>query len=312
MHDDINELSLEELHERLAGTGLPRRAFELARDEDLGTQGDLTSEAWFEHDATLRASIAFREAGVVCGLAFIDEICEVFTEALQSRVAVDIHIPDGSCVEKGAAVATLTGARSGVVGVERTILNTVGRLSGIATLTAKFVEEAGNGGKQAGVLDTRKTTPGLRVLEKYAVRCGGGLNHRLGLHDAVLVKDNHIAGLTDGELRERAESASRVGRELGASFIEIEVDRLEQLDALLELEPGTVDIVLLDNMRNDLLREAVAKRDAKNPELLLEASGNVRLETIAGIAQSGVDRISAGALTHSSIWIDVGLDAIDG
>jgi len=311
MHDEVNSLALDALFERLCNTGLVRRVFELARDEDLGAAGDITSKSWFENDAPMRAAIVFRQPGVVSGLVCIEMICELFANALGSNVACDLHVPDGTRVESGKRVATLSGPRSAIVGVERTILNTIGRLSGIATLTSLFVSEAATGGKQAHVLDTRKTTPGLRTLEKYAVRCGGGHCHRLGLSDAVLVKDNHIAGLTDDALRHRAESASRIGRGLGATFIEIEVDRLEQLDSLLALEPGTVDIVLLDNMRNDQLREAVTKRDAQQPKLLLEASGSVRLETIAGIAQSGVDRISAGALTHSSVWIDVGLDAME-
>jgi len=304
---DLNDLPLDRLYETLASDGMIRRLFELARDEDLGEKGDLTSKAWFTDDAPVRAHVSFREPGIVAGIACIEMICDVFAEVLGARVSCEIHLHDGERADKDAHAATIEGPRSAIVGVERTVLNIVGRLSGIATLAAKYVEAASTG--KTRLLDTRKTTPGLRALEKYAVRCGGGHCHRMGLHDAVLVKDNHIAGLTDDQLRAHAIDASARGRELGASFIEIEVDRLEQLDALLELDAGAIDIVLLDNMSNDQLREAVAKRDARNPSLLLEASGGVRLETVGDIAATGVDRISVGALTHSAISLDVGLDA---
>lgn len=311
MRDELNELSLEALYAELNAKGLATRLFQLARDEDLGDAGDITSRSWFADDAPLRASVSFRQEGVLAGVACIGTICDEFAPVLGETVGFEVLLNDGSEVDRGAPVAILSGSRSAVVGVERTILNTIGRLSGIATLTAKYAEEAASGNKATRLLDTRKTTPGLRVLEKYAVRCGGGYCHRIGLHDAVLVKDNHIAGMRPAELREHADRASTQARRLGASFLEIEVDSLEQFEVLLSLEPGTVDIVLLDNMRTDQLAKAVAMRNEKNPELLLEASGGVRLETIAGIAHTGVDRISVGALTHSSVALDVGLDALD-
>jgi len=171
------------------------------------------------------------------------------------------------------------------------------------------------GGCAAKLLDTRKTTPGLRVLEKYAVRCGGGFCHRLGLHDAVLIKDNHLAGLTPTEVAARVGEAAERAAKLRAggakiNFFEVEVDTLEQFDALLTLPAGKIDFVLLDNMPPAMLAQAVAKRDAAGLPILLEASGGVNLESIGEIAKSGVDRISVGGLTHQAVSIDIGLDAV--
>jgi nicotinate-nucleotide pyrophosphorylase (carboxylating) len=188
--------------------------------------------------------------------------------------------------------------------MERTALNFLQRLSGIATLTARFVAEVA--GTKAVILDTRKTTPGWRALEKYAVRCGGGTNHRFGLYDAVLIKDNHLAWLAEGgDPIGRAVAAARAGAPKGNKFIEVEVDTLEQLDRALEVGP---DIILVDNLGPEKLAEAVRRRDAKAPGILLEASGGVTLETVRGLALTGVDRISVGALTHSAPALDIGLD----
>jgi nicotinate-nucleotide pyrophosphorylase (carboxylating) len=187
------------------------------------------------------------------------------------------------------------------------MLNFVGRLSGISTRTAEFV--AAVAGTRAAVLDTRKTTPGLRALEKHAVRCGGGANHRIGLFDAMLVKDNHVAGLAPAAMAARVADAARRARARHAlSFVEAECDDLEQFRAIVALPAGTVDIALLDNMGLDALRACVALRDASAPALKLEASGGVRLETVRAIAETGIDRISVGALTHSAPCLDVGLD----
>lgn len=309
MPERFHDPTPEALYARLSETGLIGRLFEIARDEDLGGAGDLTSRCWFETDEPFEARIALRESGVVAGLACLDAIREAFAPALRGSIDVETRANDGDHTHAGAHVCTLRGSRADIVCVERTVLNTIGRLSGIATHTSRYVEAAREASPDVRILDTRKTTPGLRALEKYAVRCGGGSCHRMGLHDAVLVKDNHIAGLSEDGLRERAISASRKGRELGASFVEIEVDRLGQFEALLSLDAGVVDVVLLDNMPESTLREAVTMRDASNPGLLLEASGGVTLGTVAGIAATGVDRISVGALTHSSVSLDVGLDA---
>ena len=186
--------------------------------------------------------------------------------------------------------------------IERTVLNFLQRLSGIATLTARFAAEVA--GTRAVILDTRKTTPGWRVLEKYAVRCGGGYNHRFGLYDAVLIKDNHLAWLADdGDPIGRAIRASREHAPEG-TVVEIEVDTLDQLDRALECAP---EIILVDNFGPEALAEAVRRRDARAPSVLLEASGGVTLETVR-LAATGVDRISVGALTHSAPALDIGLD----
>lgn len=305
---DLNALPLPDLYRELSRGGLVRRLLELARDEDLGSgeqRGDITSESWSAAEARGRYVIAARQAGVLAGLAAAPDLIELFSpeSVLHPRAA------DGDRVEAGAVIAEIEGPAAAVPGLERTMLNLLGRLSGVATLTARFVETAGTAAR-ARVFDTRKTTPGLRVLEKYAVRCGGGFCHRLGLYDAVLVKDNHIAGVPPERLTELAAQAARRAR--GARplrFVEFEADGPEQVSALLAVERGLIDVILLDNMSPALLREMVLLRDWMNPGVLLEASGGVRLETIRAIAESGVERISCGAVTHSAVSIDFGLDA---
>jgi nicotinate-nucleotide pyrophosphorylase (carboxylating) len=234
-------------------------------------------------------------------------LVEVFAPETRFNASHD----DGRAAASGAALGTLEGPTRQVLALERTMLNLIARLSGVATLTARFVESIGPGAN-AKVYDTRKTTPGLRLLEKYAVRCGGGFCHRLGLHDAMLVKDNHVAHIPlDRLAAHAAESARRARADRPLRFVEIEADRLEQVEALLSVEPGVIDAILLDNMPPAMLREAVAKRDSMNPRLLLEASGGIRLETIRAVAETGVDRVSVGALTHSAISLDLGLDSDD-
>jgi nicotinate-nucleotide pyrophosphorylase (carboxylating) len=198
-------------------------------------------------------------------------------------------------------LATVTGPLRAILAAERTALNFLQRLSGVATLTHKFV--AAIEGFRTQVLDTRKTTPGWRRLEKYAVRAGGGTNHRFGLHDAILIKDNHLAGL-GGDVR-RAVEAARAATGNGRVPVEVEVDTLEQLESALS---ARADIVLLDNMTLDQLRSAVEHRDSIAPEVKLEASGGVTLTTVRDIAATGVDRISVGAITHSAPALDIGLD----
>ncbi len=299
---------LARVYAELSSTGLVGRLLELARDEDMGPNHcDLTSELFVDENATLRCAVAARQPGVVSGLAAIPDMLRVF--GFVDDIQVRIELPDGSRVEPQARVAVLEGKARAILTLERTLLNLIGRLSGVATTTQRFVEAMG-GDTRAGLYDTRKTTPGLRVLEKYAVRCGGGCSHRLGLYDAVMVKDNHLAGLGLDDLGAAIEAAGeRVRAASGPiGFFEVEVDSLEQFERVVSA--GGVDIVLLDNFSPALLREAVALRDRIRPGLELEASGGITLETIREVALTGVDRISVGGLTHSAVSLDFGLDAL--
>jgi len=312
---ELNALPLPELYARLATNGLTRRLIELARDEDLGPDGaDLTGAVALRPSDRLRVTLVTRTPCTLAGLAAIPELIQTFG----GGIVYEPIEADGRAVNAGAPLARLAGPARTIVALERTLLNLVARLSGVATLTARYAAETKRGAEQAGldpdtiaVYDTRKTTPGLRVFEKYAVRCGGGRVHRLGLHDAVLVKDNHLAPIPLERLGAHVAELSAAARRAApnARFIEIEVDTLDQLRAITPLPPGTIDLVLLDNMAPDRLREAARWRDAHAPHLGLEASGGVRLETIAEIAATGVDRISAGALTHSAASADLAFDA---
>jgi len=294
------------VYAKMRETGLVRRLLELARDEDLGpARRDLTSERFVGQEERLRCAVVARQAGVVSGLATIPDLLDTFGFA--SVIEVREESCDGAAVASGDAVATLTGDARAVLTIERTMLNLIGRLSGVATVTKRYRDAMGEG-VAAALFDTRKTTPGLRVFEKYAVCCGGGRSHRLGLHDAVLVKDNHLAGVGLGELAERLRAArARTGSD--ASFFEVEVDSLAQFERVLSIPGGVVDIVLLDNFSLEDLRSAVALRGRGRTDLQLEASGGVTLESIRAIALTGVDRISVGALTHSATSLDFGLDA---
>ncbi len=303
-HHDLRDLAA-----RFLATGLPARLFELARDEDLGPEGlDLTSDALTHRDASAVALVVPRREGILAGTAFIPELFRVFGSDLR----VESLAPDGSSVYPGKPVARLSGARADLLKTERTLLNLLGRLSGVATLTHRFVEAVHQAvpDRPPSILDTRKTTPGLRVLEKYAVACGGGRCHRLGLYDAVMLKDNHLAGLPPREIRDLVVEVARRtrARRLDYAFVEVEVDTINQLEAVLTIEEGIVDIVLLDNMELDELRRCVDLRDRLASGVLLEASGGVTLESIGEIARTGVDRISVGALTHQATWLDFGLD----
>jgi nicotinate-nucleotide pyrophosphorylase (carboxylating) len=303
---DPNSLSLPDFYQHLAATGLVRRVLDLARDEDLGRDGDITSEALAPSERPMRAAIVLREPGVVAGLATLPEIMSTFAP----RARLEPLARDGDAIaQPGTPIARVIGPERELLAFERTALNVLGRLCGIATHTARFVAAIG-AGTRAHLYDTRKTTPGMRVLEKYAVRCGGGRSHRLGLHDAVLIKDNHIAGVGLNELADVVRQAATAARKRHPRllFVEVEVDSLEQLDRLLELPRGVTDIILLDNMGVEEMRDAVRRRDRSNARPLLEASGGVRLETVREIALTGVERISAGALTHGAICLDVGMD----
>ena len=292
-----------------------RAILALAIREDLGTSGDWTTRALVAEDAMGRGAIVARRPGVVAGLPGV----AATLAAVEPRLRWSPQTEDGRPVAQGDCAGTIEGPARGLLAAERIVLNLLGRLSGIATLTRQYVDAVA--GTKARIYDTRKTTPGWRRLEKYAVRCGGGWNHRCGLDEAVLIKDNHlaivgrVAGLSccDKPVRQLtpAEAVSRarqfVERNGGDTnmVIEVEVDTLEQLDTVLTAGP---DIVLLDNMNPAQLGEAVARRNAVDPTIELEASGGVNLSTARSIALSGVERISVGALTHSAVALDFGLD----
>lgn len=269
----------------------------LALAEDLGTAGDRTSQALIPTGQPGKAAFVARTAGVLAGLPAAELVCV----AVDSGLRFEPVIPDGSSLERGTVLATVSGPLRSMLAAERTALNFLQRLSGVASLTRQYVNAAA--GFRAEVLDTRKTTPGWRLLEKYAVRMGGGTNHRSGLHDGILIKDNHLAGL-GGDVRRAIDSARAFPGNARLPVI-VEVDTLDQLDVALPCRP---EVVLLDNMNTDTMREAVRRRDGVSPGTQLEASGGVNLSTIRDIAASGVDRISVGAITHSAPALDIGLD----
>ncbi|GAA2092670.1 carboxylating nicotinate-nucleotide diphosphorylase [Aeromicrobium tamlense] len=266
------------------------RVVEMALDEDA-PHGDLTSEVFVPRDAVATADLVAREPGVLAGA----EVVEVAFTAIDPAVEVEVLVADGHRFAAGEKLATIRGNARAVLRGERIALNLVQRMCGIATLTATYVEAAG---PSVRVADTRKTTPGLRALERHAVRCGGGHNHRFSLSDAVMAKDNHLALVDD------ITAAIRSAREQlpHTTHLEVEVDRLDQIEPVLA---GGVDTIMLDNFSLDDLRagvELVAGR------ALVEASGGVDLTTIGAIAATGVDVVSVGALTHSVRNLDLGLD----
>jgi nicotinate-nucleotide pyrophosphorylase (carboxylating) len=288
-----------------------RQLVRLAVREDLDRQYDWTTVALVGPEHQGRAVVIARETGVMAGVRALP----VVIEEMQANIQCQLLANDGDLVPANAFVAELAGSARDMLTCERPMLNLLGRLSGIATLTRQYVERlAGTG---ARVYDTRKTTPGWRRLEKYAVRCGGGWNHRTGLFDAILIKDNHLA-MAAAENVSAADAVRAAQQFVGTMtpeafpdikpselIIEVEVDCIEVLDDVLLTGP---DIVLLDNMATGELRTAVARRNAVAPEVALEASGGVTLDTIREIALTGVERISVGALTHSAVSLDVALD----
>ncbi len=260
--------------------------------EDLGRAGDITSAATIPADARAEATIVARQPGVIAGMPLADRAFRM----VEPGIAFEAAIADGSAVAAGTTLARVAGSARGLLAAERVALNFLGHLSGIASATAAFAEAIKGTG--ARITCTRKTTPGLRALEKYAVRCGGGSNHRFGLDDAILIKDNHIAiagGVVPALERAKAAAGHLVK-------IEIEVDSLEQLSEALPLGP---DVVLLDNMTPDQLREAVRLVAGR---AVTEASGGVTIGNVRAIAASGVDMISSGWITHSAPALDVALD----
>lgn len=257
--------------------------------EDVG-EGDVTTEATVDPDAVGSADLLVKEPGVVCGLA----VAEAVFRALDADIRFEPLVEEGALVSGATAVARVTGPERAILTGERTALNFLGRLSGIATLTRRYVDAVAGTG--AAILDTRKTTPGLRLLEKHAVRCGGGRNHRFGLDDGVLVKDNHLrAAGSIANAVERLRDATQLP-------VEVECDTLEQVaDAIA----AGADAILIDNMSPDELREAVALAGGR---VRLEASGGITLDNVRAVAETGVDEISVGALTHSARSLDVSLE----
>ncbi len=287
-----------------------RQLVQLAIREDLDRLYDWTTIALVPDDARGRADVVARQPGVVAGLpaaALALDVCSSGAECAS-------QVEDGAVVSPGQHVAVLAGPVRGLLTAERVILNLLARLCGIATLTRQYVDAIAD--THARVYDTRKTTPGWRRLEKYAVRIGGGHNHRTGLFDAVLIKDNHLAWFAggkaiDGTVAAQAVVAARkfldsmVPGGADAMIVEIEVDSIDMLPDVLAAAP---DVVLLDNMSPQQLAAAVAQRDRDAPQVELEASGGIDLQTIAAVAATGVDRISVGALTHAAASLDLGLD----
>ncbi|MBC8354873.1 MAG: carboxylating nicotinate-nucleotide diphosphorylase [Planctomycetes bacterium] len=282
-----------------------RQLVRLAVREDLGRGYDLTTVALVPHDSRGEARIVCRESGVIAGLPAAKCVLQEMNADVQWQPSVE----DAARVAPGTTVATLAGSTRDLLTVERPVLNFLGKLSGIATLTRRYVDLVAD--TQVRIYDTRKTTPGWRRLEKYAVGCGGGTNHRTGLFDAILIKDNHLAqGRWNPAEAIRSSRSFLIDQNdatatLAEALVEIEVDTLDQLGGALQAAP---DIVLLDNMSCDELRQAVRRRDAAGVLTELEASGGVNLETVRDIAETGVERISVGALTHSAIGLDLGLD----
>lgn len=263
----------------------------LAEDFERGAGIDLTAVALA--GVRTRARIMAREPGVVCGVVFAGAAF-----GMRGVERVDQLVEDGSSVRAGEALLEVEGRADAILSAERTALNFVQRLSGTATLTRRFVDQVAGTG--ARIVDTRKTIPGMRALQRWAVRCGGGMNHRFGLSDEAMLKDNHIAAC--GGI---APAVARIRAAHPAARVHVEADTLDQAAAAVE---AGADVVLLDNMDDAQLRAAVALVDGRS---LTEASGGVTLDTVAGIAATGVDRISIGALTHSAAAFDVALDAVD-
>ena len=293
------------------------KLIEMALTEDIGASNldagvDCTTDSIVPKEAAARAAFVSRADGVVCGV----EIAKLAIEHFASKLKLEVEVEDGQVIKPKQTIAVMVGPAHDILTMERTCLNFMCRLSGISTLTGQYATEIK--GTKACVLDTRKTTPGWRRLEKYAVACGGGENHRMGLYDAIMLKDNHLAFyrslVEDND--DTIPTTIKIARQWiddnasklpngKKTILQLEVDTLEQLEIALATD---CDIILLDNMDCERLKKSVAMRDAKAPKILLEASGGVNLKTIGEIAKTGVERISVGALTHSAVNFDIGLD----
>ena len=299
---NLESFDTDALHARV------RELAELARSEDLAEQGDITCGLLPTpaHDAEYR--LIARQGGVLAGWLIAQDVLQAYDRRIELTWADGCD--DGSRFEPGADAARIRGPSLSILAAERTLLNFLQRLCGIATTTRAYVEAVAGTG--AGIYDTRKTTPGWRVLEKYAVRCGGGRNHRMGLHDAVLVKDNHLADVPAERLGAVVADMLHQAASLRPppAFVEVEADTLEQAERIFKVVG--VDLVLLDNFSNAELRRAVKLRDSLGlkGKVELEASGGINLETVRSVAETGVERISVGAITHSAPAVDLGLEAV--
>jgi len=281
-----------------------RRLLDMARQEDLGA-GDVTG-AMLGPLAAATGRLVARDEVVLCGGVFLETICRAYDPLITAQV----RVPDGQRADPGTTLGTLNGPAEAVLAAERVVLNFLQHLSGIATETRKYVDAVAGTG--AEIYDTRKTVPGWRWLEKYAVRCGGGRNHRMGLHDAVLIKDNHLAVLAGSgggdPIAALADRFDKVRAKLGpGGFIEIEADTLEQFDAALA---SGADIIMLDNMSPGEMARAVERRNrpGAGAKVVLEASGRITLDNVRAVAEAGVERIAVGAITHSAPAVDIALD----
>ena len=302
---DRGRIPVTKHHQNAGMGGAPRYGFgvdertstliDLALEEDIGP-GDVTSSYFVPEHREARALILSKSEGVVAGV----EVAEEVFKRIDHENAVKVLLESGNHVSPGAYVIEVRGKARSLLTAERVALNFLQRLSGVATKTRQFVDSVDGTG--AKILDTRKTTPGWRALEKAAVIAGGGANHRMGLYDRAMVKDNHLVAEGGIEALQKAINQLRVDKP--GVEVELEADRLEQVEAFLKLDG--VDYILLDNMNNDSLQKAVEMREGKGP--LLEASGGVDLQTVAAIAKTGVDFISVGALTHSATALDFSLE----
>jgi nicotinate-nucleotide pyrophosphorylase (carboxylating) len=278
----------------------------LALAEDLQDRGDITSAATIDAGTTADVQVVARQSGVLSGAVLLNPVYQRLAARSPGRAPceVSLHVQDGAEVTPGSQIATIHGSVRQLLSGERTALNFLSHLSGIASTTAAFVRRVRGTG--AVILDTRKTLPGYRQLQKYAVRCGGGKNHRMGLYDGMLIKDNHLAASQGRTVADAVATARRFLQDEAITVpVEVEVDTLQQLKDALQ---GNPEIVLLDNMKPATLQEAVRIRDQISPETLLEASGGITLESVGCVAGAGVDRISIGSLTHSAPALDIGFD----
>lgn len=279
---------------------------ELALAEDLHDRGDITSAATINAGSTADVHVVARQSGVLSGAVLLNPVYQTLAAKSPGSMAceVSLHVEDGAELTPGSQIATIHGSVRQLLSGERTALNFLSHLSGIASATAAFVRRVSGTG--AVILDTRKTLPGYRQLQKYAVRCGGGKNHRMGLYDGMLIKDNHLAASQGRTVADAVATARRFLQDEAITVpVEVEVDTLQQLNDALQEHP---EIVLLDNMKPATLQEAVRIRDQISPETLLEASGGITLESVGCVAGAGVDRISIGGLTHSAPALDIGFD----
>jgi nicotinate-nucleotide pyrophosphorylase (carboxylating) len=279
----------------------------LARREDLG-EDDVTSRLLVGEQQMGVGTLVQKEPGIACGLPLVEMICRVYDERLRVEQIPGFHldvIEGRLCDARSTPLLRVRGPMRALLSAERVILNFLQHLSGVATMTHRFVRRIE--GTSARIYDTRKTLPGFRALSKYAVRCGGGFNHRMGLHDGLLVKDNHIASVPVRQLGEHlARIIARSRAEDAGRFIEVEVDTYEQFKEVVRVDG--VDVILLDNMDCPTMELAVQLRRSSGRKVALEASGGVTIETVRSVALTGIDRIAVGAITHSAPALDIGLD----